>query len=145
MKEVIKKGKALATFVKKSNPATQAVKHSCSVVGIKYTTIKNSNETRWNSTQTNLKSIVKLKPALLRLANEDTTGCWSVKIFTPAEWKLVEGAVQVLEEPLLVTKAWEAEKTPTINLVIEELYTMKIKLETFRNDLRNDRYQLNTF
>ena len=58
---------------------------------------------------------------------------------SPVEWKLVERAVLVLEEPLLVTKAWEAEVTPTISLVVQQLYSMNKKLESFCNDLRNDR------
>ena len=131
MKHVLAKGKALSNFAKKSSNAMTSLKKGCAEKNMKYTTIKNPNETRWNSKHTNLTSIIKLKPALLHLANTDTTGIWTGKLFTPSEWKLAEGAVKVLELPMYVTKVWEAEKTPTMNMVVSELYSMRSQLENF--------------
>jgi hypothetical protein len=139
MKTVTQKTRALANFVKKSGPAQAALKKACKDVDIGYTTLKNPNDTRWNSTFTNIKSVVKLKPALLKLSNEDTTDDWSSRMLTAAEWKLAEGAMVVLEHPLLVAKSWEAEKTPTINLVIEQLYNQKTNLEGFIRNTINCR------
>ena len=52
-------------------------------------------------------------------------------VFTPAEWRLAKAAVMVLQIPLRVTKMWEGEKYPTINLVCSELYALKKGLEGY--------------
>jgi hypothetical protein len=65
----------------------------------------------------------------LRLANGDTTYGWASKVFTPGEWKLAEAAVEILKIPMIVTKMWEAEKTPTKNLMISELYDIQQRLD----------------
>ena len=41
---------------------------------------------------------------------------------------------------LVATKAWEAEKTPTMNLVIERIYTLHESLNEFTSNPRNCRY-----
>ena len=56
--------------------------------------------------------------------NRDTTGKWSSIVFSPGEWRLAKAAVKVLQIPLRVTKMWEGEKYPTMNLVVSELYGM---------------------
>ena len=62
---------------------------------------------------------------------EDPDGLWSAKQITLAEWKLMEGAVEVLEEVEVVTKAWEVEESPTMNGVLEQLYNLTSKLQEF--------------
>ena len=128
MKDILDKGKELSKAVKRSPPMLQCLRKACSELGLRYTTLKNPNETRWNSQESNLSSIIKLKAALQRLANGDTTGDWLDKVFTPVEWMLAEAAAEVLKVPLYTTKAWEAEKTPTMNLKVSELYSMKERL-----------------
>ena len=125
MKTVLLKGKDISNSVKRSGQMLQQLKNACKEEKVPYTTLKNPNDTRWNSRYMNLASIVKLKPALIRLSNEDTTGKWSEKVFSPAEWKLAEVSVIVLKLPLIVTKQWESEKTPTMDSVIAELYGMR--------------------
>ena len=129
MKNVLAKGKALAKLVKKSGPLMQELKKACADVDIAYTTLKNPNETRWHSEVTNLASILKVEKALTRLVNTDTTGQWSSIVFSPGEWRLAKAAVKVLQIPLSVTKMWEGEKYPTMNLVVSELYGMKSRLQ----------------
>lgn len=143
MMEVIKKAKELSTAVKQSHPRIQELKKACEKVGIRYTTLKNQNETRWNSKYTNLSSCCKVKKALVKLSSEDEEGFWASKVFVALEWKLVEAAVLILEQPLLVTKAWEAEKTPTLNLVVSELYNLKMNLTAYMEDVKNDRWGRN--
>ena len=129
MKNVLTKGKALAKLVNKSGPLMQELKAACAEVKISYTSLKNPNETRWHSEVTNLSSIIKLEKALMRLVNTDTTGQWSSIVFSPGEWRLAKAAVKVLQIPLRVTKMWEGEKYPTMNLVVSELYGMKSRLQ----------------
>ena len=131
MKSLLKKCETLANHVKRSGPATLSLKAACKEVKISYTILKNPNKTRWNSQHTNLKSVIKLKPALVKLSNEDTCGDWSTWSLSPSEWKLAEESVAILEQPLMVTKAWEAETSPTMNLVVEQLYRLKMKVEAY--------------
>ena len=140
MSEVLKKSKILAKFTNKSLPAKEALKSTCKQLNVAFTTLKNPNETRWNSQFSNLQSLVKLKNPLLKLSSEDMGGTWSVKMLTAAQWKLAEAAVEILKFPMLVTKAWEAEKTPTMNLVMEQLYTLRSNLEEFIEESHNCRW-----
>ena len=47
--------------------------------------------------------------------------------------------MKVLELPLHVTKVWEAEVRPTMNLVIQELFELTEKLKQVSNDMKNCR------
>lgn len=131
MKTILQKGKTLANTVKRSGPLKQELKMACAEVKISYYSLKNPNDTRWNSQITNLSSIIKIEKALVWLVNNDTTGQWTGMVFTPAEWRLAKAAVMVLQIPLRVTKMWEGEKYPTINLVCSELYGLKNRLEGY--------------
>ena len=62
---------------------------------------------------------------------EDADGLWSTKQISLAEWKLMEGAVEVLQEVEVVTKAWEVEETPTMPGVLEQIYNLTTKLQEF--------------
>ena len=120
MKNVLQKGKNLANTVKKSGPLAQELKKACMEVGIQYTTLKNPSETRWNSSKTNLDSPIKIEKALNHLVSTDSTGQWTDMVYTPAEWRLVKAASEILEIPLKVTKVWEGKKYPTMNVVCPE-------------------------
>ena len=131
MTKVLQKGKTLANTVKRSGPLAQDLKGACVAIKIPYTSLKNPNDTRWNSEVKNLESIIKLKKALVWLVNNaDTTAQWSAMVFSPAEWRLAEAAVTILRIPLKVTKMWEGEVYPTMNLVVSELFEMKEKLKS---------------
>ena len=117
-----------------SSIAKRELREACKSVGIIFTTLKNPCETRWNSQHMNMKSVLKLKPALQKLFREDLGDIWSSRELTASEWKLLQGAVEILEEVLLVTKAWEVETEPTINCVLEQIYNLTSKLEDFIAD-----------
>ena len=138
--DLLTKTKGLAQYVKRSGPALNALKAACKEEKVKFKTLKNPNETRWNSKHANLKSVLHVKKALVKLAEQDETNDWSSRMLSPAEWKLAEGVVKVLELPLHVTKVWEAEVRPTMNLVISELFTMTEKLKQIDNNMKNCRF-----
>ena len=132
MAEVLKKCKALAKLTHTSTTlAYQQLKTQCTKLGVKFLKLKNPNSTRWNSAFANMDSILHLKPVLQSLFEDDETNTWPSFALTVSEWKLVVGACTVLKPFLLVTKAWEAERTPTINLVIERVYTLHETLNEF--------------
>ena len=59
-----------------------------------------------------------LKTVIQALCDEDETDTSSTHSLTLFEWKLMQGAVTIIKPFLVATKAWEAEKTPTMNLMI---------------------------
>jgi hypothetical protein len=76
-----------------------------------------------------MESVLNVKKSIQNLtSNEDG---WLVHYFTPAEWKLMEGAVKLLVPFRDSIKAWEVEKEPSINRVLERIYTMHSLLDDF--------------
>lgn len=49
---------------------------------------------------------------------------WSFFFFSPVEWRNLEGIKAVIDKFLLASKDFEAEKTPTSNLVVFHLYNL---------------------
>ena len=85
------------------------------------------------------RSVLRLRNVLQNLFQEDESGLWSSHALSPSEWKLLQGAVTVLHSFWVTTKQWEAEKTPTLNLVIERVYTMHVELTDFIRNGHNCR------
>ena len=81
---------------------------------------------RWNSTDTNIESVLVMKPPLQLLASNDQ---WASKIPTAPEWNLLEALHRVLALPKQVSLAWEGEKEPTINLVVERIVWLHTELD----------------
>ena len=138
MKSVLDKCKAVAKFTNQSPTETDALKAECRAKGIQFGKPKNSQETRWNSSYSCMESIWFLKKAMKELMERDPK--WSQFSLSFREWKLLEGALKLLKPFLLATKMLEAEKTPTINLVIERIVTLEDGLKTFINNKNNCQY-----
>ena len=88
--------------------------------------IKAYQETRWDSQHTCMDSVTYHEECLENLAKE---GHLSGLVPTISEFLLIK----VLEE----CNIWEAEKTPTINLVIDRVYTMIENLKKFASTASN--------
>ena len=56
---------------------------------------------------------------------------WDNKSISTGEWALMEGACTVLESVKKLTKELEGEKEPTINKVVDRLYTTHTELDRF--------------
>ena len=82
-----------------------------------------------------MESILFLKPALKNLMEKDSK--WEQFSLNYREWKLLEGAVKLLKPFMIATKMLEAEKTPTINLVIERILTLEDGLKSFISNRNN--------
>lgn len=106
---------------------------------VKFAKLKNPCETRWNSQYDCCRSVLRLKNVLQILFTDDESDLWSPHALSLSEWKLLQGAVQLLYPFWLATKAWEAEKTPTLNLVIERIYTLHEELNDFIRNRHNCR------
>ena len=65
---------------------------------------------------------------------------WAEHELTVGDWKLIEGAVELLKPVRDTVKALEAEKEPTMHRVIERVYTMKAEIDAFISEPSNNRY-----
>ena len=138
MKAVLKKTKAIGTFTHTSTVATTELKREAAKEKIKFRKIANPPTTRWTGKHENLKSILYLKKPLQSLAASNES--WVEHSLTAADWKLVEGAVVLLQPVRDTIKAWEGEKDSTMHRVIERIYTMHCIIDEFLGDPSNSRH-----
>ena len=138
MRNVLSKSKQIAKFTNQSPQAMEQLRKECRKKKIAFRKPKNSQETRWNSAFTCMESIFYLKPVLNDLMEVDDK--WIEFSLQFREWKLLEGAVKLLKPFLVATKVLEAESTPTINLVIEQVFKLKSSLEVFIAKPQNCQY-----
>ena len=83
-------------------------------------------------------SIKHLKSAIDDLESKEAD--WEDKALSKNDWKLLEGAVRILEPFRETTKMWQFESIPTVNLVVERVYCMEEGLRDFINDVENDKF-----
>ena len=128
--DLIDSCRKLAGLLHRSGPAIAELKKACVTAEIPFTKVKNPNATRWNSIFLMIESILKLKPAW-QVLNITEVHCGTLisKLLTTSQLKLADGVVKVLERVLLTTKKWEADKTPTLQFMVYELFELDIFLE----------------
>ena len=121
---VLTKCQKLAVKLRKSPKYSNVLKEVCLEKELKFLKPVAANVMWWNSVFMSLKSLLPLKPALECLALEDRASDldWSALTLDPTEWKIVEATIAVLKMPQAMTKLWEADTKPTLNLVIKEIY-----------------------
>ena len=85
-----------------------------------------------------MESVLHLKRAIISLAskNED----FAKRCPTWIDWKLIEGAVEILKPFRETTKVWSYEEQTTFNTVTERLYAKKVYLEEFIEKKENCKY-----
>ena len=121
MKRLLKKCKDLAKMTHQSTSvANQQLKDKCKQMGVGFAKLKNPCETRWNSYYDCGRSVLRLKSVLQVLFTEEESDLWSPHALSLAEWRLLQGATTLLHPFWLATKAWEAEKTPTLHEELNE-------------------------
>ena len=96
MNDALKSAKSLAQFVNKSPLAQSNLKDECLKQNIHYKKIVNPPNTRWSGYQSTLASVCALKIPLINLMHSDNSS-WSEHIIHSDQWKLMEGAVQLLK------------------------------------------------
>ena len=138
MQAVLKKTKAMGKFTHQSTVANTELKKEAEKEGIKFIKIANPPNTWWSGRYTNLNSVLHLKKPLQTLAASNES--WSDHALTAGQWKLVEGAVKMLKPVRDTIKVWETETEPTMQTVIEQLYSLHEHIDTFTKDKENTRY-----
>lgn len=137
--DLLKKCKDLAKSVRKSPLMVTELKSVCTEIEINYVSLKPVQKIRWNSTATNTKSVIHLKPALVELSVKNgVSENWGSYEFTNQEWRLLGGINKILMKLLVITKTFESDE-PTIHLVIPKLFEIRKFLENFEHDPSNDR------
>ena len=140
MNAVLKKTKAIGTFTHTSTVATTELKRESAKEKIPFRKIANPPTTRWSGHHENLKSVLHLKKPLQSLAASNEG--WAEHSLTAGDWKLVEGAVILLQPVRDTIKAWEAEKEPTMHRVVERIYSMHCIINEFLENRNNSRHGL---
>ena len=105
---------------------------------IPFRKLKNPGETRWSSQHDTMESVLHLKDAIKKLFDENDD--WADKTIDRAEWKLIEGAVEILKPIRETIKAFEGEKEPTMHRVLERLYHNHYLLNKFINNRNHCNY-----
>ena len=136
MKKVLKKAKKLAKYSHSEGPMRQ-LKSAVEGAGLKFLKPKNPGETRWSSQLDCFGSMRPYKDVFNSLSTESPE--WERRNLTKPQWKLLEGAVDNLESFKTTIKAWEGEKEPTIDRVIERVYINHSVLDSFITDPRNQK------
>ena len=136
MTRLLKKCKDIASYLHKSNVAYAELKAECKAVGHSHTAVNQSNDTRWDSQESCMSSILTHQTCLENLARR---GVDRFPELVPicSEFILMKGACENLKKCKITTKIFEQETVPTINLVCDRIFTVVEELDTFINDRRN--------
>ena len=138
MSSVVKKCKAIGKFCHQSTVALQMLRKEAIKENVAFRKVVNPPNTRWSGHCDNLASVLHLKKPLTNLmAGHDD---WAEHELTASDWKLVEGAVELLKPVRETVKAWEGEKEPTMHRVVERIYTMHSQIDSFISKPSNNRY-----
>jgi hypothetical protein len=138
MSKVVKKCKAIGKFTHQSTVAAGMLKKEAIRENIIFRKVVNPPSTRWSGHFANLASVLHLKKPLTNLmASHDD---WAEHELSVSDWKLVEGAVELLKPVRDTVKALEAEKEPTMHRVVERIYTMHSQIDNFIAKPSNNRY-----
>ena len=139
VKRVSNKCKEVAKFVRMSEQRNNELKVACRKKEIKYKLPKKQMPVRWNSQEANINSVVRLRHALQFLMFNTAEGWDDEKhCLTVQEFKLGETMVKVLEPAKIATKQWEKDLTPSIHLVIREVFNIQGAMADFKKS--TDKY-----
>lgn len=129
IQSVVQKCKMLAACTHKSSKTCTLLRQVCQEVSVDYAKIIQPVKTRWNSMCLTMRSIVRLKPALLKIVSEGDRDSDVVRRLvkaTPSEsqFQVLEALVPKLEVIRSLSERLTADKRPSIHLVLMSLVTM---------------------
>ena len=136
---VSKKCQELAKFVRGSEVRNFELKTACKMKDIKYRLPSKQMPVRWNTQEANISSVVRLRPALQYLVFNTNDGWDQDKhSLSVQEFKMGETIVKVLQPAKIASKQWETDSTPTIHLVVREVFNMQGMLDKYEKS--TDKY-----
>ena len=126
---MLKATKALAKFVNKSSKALKQLKDTSKRYNIKFKKFVNPPPTRWSGYYKSLASVLYLKQPLMYLLSENSE--WEEFSLSSTDWKLIESASNLLKHFCDTVDIWQSENIPTLNRVIERVYTMNEEITKY--------------
>jgi len=129
---IVAKVKKIVEFFKRSSNALVKLNSTQTQMGLTTLKLKQDCVTRWNSTFDMLKRIVSIKDAVISTLAVLQT---DIVVLTPAEWDVVEKAIEVLQIFNEVTIEVSSEKTVSVSKVIVLVSSMFQTMETYVNDM----------
>lgn len=139
VKKVSKKCKEVSRFVRGSEQRNNELKVACKKKEIRYKLPEKQMPVRWNSQEANINSVVRLRHALQFLMFNTADGWDDEKLcLSVQEFKLGESMVKVLQPAKIATKQWERDLTPSIHLVIPEVFNIQGAMAEFKKS--TDKY-----
>ena len=136
MTKVLKKAKKLAKYAHTEGPMKQ-LKTAVESAGLKFRKPKTPGETRWSSQVDCMGSLQPYKDIFENLSVDHPE--WERRNLSKQQWKLLDGACLNLKSFRETIKAWEGEKEPTLDRVIERLYVNHNVLDNFICDPKNQK------
>ena len=122
----IKKCKDLASHTHRSAPSTSKLQDACGELGIQPRKLIVPCTTRWNSEYMCVKSVLQVKEAVEALAL--TTEEFERSCPSEDQWKTLENCLPILEKINSISVTLSADKKPTIQEVIPELFVLHQEL-----------------
>ena len=130
MSNVLKKSQDLATYLHKSDVAANDLAKECRKNGHSSTAIHQNNDTRWDSQLACMSSVINHQTCLENLARRGVER-FPELVPSISDFLLMKGACDNLKKCKITTKIFEQEKVPTINLVVDRIFTVLEELDAF--------------
>ena len=111
IQDILVKCRELAKMVRRSEARKDELKTACDKSGTPFILPVLPNNTRWNSTEANVESIMKLTKALQYLHFNDATEkqVWLLGVPTAREFQAIKAIHQCLQPLKIMTKKWEGD------------------------------------
>lgn len=124
--------KKIVEFFKRSSNAQVKLNSTQTQMGLPTLKLKQDYVIRWNSAFDMLKRIISIKDAVISTLTVLQT---EIVVLTPAEWDVVEKAIDVLQIFNEVTIEVSSEKTVSVSKIIVLVSSTLQTLETYVNDI----------
>jgi hypothetical protein len=131
LQDGIKKCTDLASHTHRSAPSTSKLQDECEKLGIKPRKLIVPCTTRWNSEYMCVRSVLQVKEAVQSLAQTMD----EFDRFCPSDdqWKTLENCLPYLQKVNSISETLSADKRPTIQEVIPELFVLQQELSAQEN------------
>ena len=130
IKTILQKCQSVSVFIHRSEINETTLKEACELTETLYHVPVLAVNTRWNSSDENVASNLKLEKPLRHLSDTDTSKeqNWRKKVLSPLEYEAAKGLHRALKPFKIATKIFEADTIPTIHKVIPGLFEISDQL-----------------
>ena len=137
VRQVVSKCKSVSNLVRRSEGNRDALKQACIQTNTDFVLPIKPGVTRWNSTEANLQSCLRLRSPLSHLSFYDRSDTWSECVPSVREFDLIEAVQKCLQPLKIASKTWEADRKASLHQVVKQLFNIKCELEDLSNSSPN--------